>query len=99
MTVWVDPLDGTAEYTQVKPTYLQCCGSIRIIPSRIPDPKLSEICSGCSSRISDPDLDFLPIPESGSRDQKGTGSRIRNTAYLVLSASRGEGWGTCLAVD
>ncbi len=29
--------------------------------------KLSEICSGCSSRISDPDLDFLPIPDTGVR--------------------------------
>jgi hypothetical protein len=28
----------------------------------------------------DPDLDFLPIPDPGSRGQKGTGSRIRNTA-------------------
>jgi hypothetical protein len=34
-------------------------------------------------RNSDPDLDFLPIPDPGSRGQKGTGSRIRvrNTAY------------------
>ena len=30
---------------------------------------------GCSSRIPDPDLDFLPIPDPGSRGQKGTGSR------------------------
>jgi hypothetical protein len=37
---------------------------------------------GCSSRIPDPDADFLPIPDPGSRGQKGTGSRIRirNTA-------------------
>jgi hypothetical protein len=36
---------------------------------------------GCSSRIPDPDDDFLPIPDPGSRGQKGTGSRnrIRNT--------------------
>ncbi len=36
----------------------------------------------CSSRIPDPDADFLPIPDPGSRIQKGTGSwsRIRNTA-------------------
>jgi hypothetical protein len=27
--------------------------------------------------IPDPDLDFLPIPDPGSRGQKGTGSRIR----------------------
>jgi hypothetical protein len=34
---------------------------------------------GCSSRIPDPDADFPPIPDPGSRGQKGTGSRIRNT--------------------
>jgi len=36
---------------------------------------------GCSSWIPDPDADFLPIPDPGSRGQKGTGSRIqiRNT--------------------
>jgi hypothetical protein len=32
---------------------------------------------GCSSRIPDPDSDFLPIADTGSRGQKGTGSRIR----------------------
>jgi hypothetical protein len=34
---------------------------------------------GCSSRIPDPDADFLPsrIPDSGSRGQKGTQFRIR----------------------
>jgi hypothetical protein len=32
---------------------------------------------GCSSRIPDPDADFLPIPDPGTRGQKGTGSRIR----------------------
>jgi magnesium-transporting ATPase (P-type) len=33
--------------------------------------------------IPDPDLDFLSIPDPGSRGQKGTGSwiRIRNTGY------------------
>jgi hypothetical protein len=31
---------------------------------------------GCSSRIPDPDADFLPITDPGSRGQKGTGSRI-----------------------
>ncbi len=37
-------------------------------------------------RILDPNLDFLPIPDPGSRGQKGTGSRIRipNTAYFNL---------------
>jgi hypothetical protein len=34
---------------------------------------------GCSSRIPDPDADFLTIPDPGSWGQKGTGSRIRNT--------------------
>jgi hypothetical protein len=29
--------------------------------------------------IPDPDLDFLSIKDPGSRGQKGTGSRIRNT--------------------
>jgi hypothetical protein len=38
---------------------------------------------GCSSRISDPDADFLPIPDPGSRGQKGIRSRIRNTAWRV----------------
>jgi hypothetical protein len=35
----------------------------------------------CSSRIPDPDLIFLPIPDPRSTGQKGTGSgiRIRNT--------------------
>jgi hypothetical protein len=39
---------------------------------------------GCSSRILDSDFGFLPIPDSGSRGQKGTGSRIRsrNTAKM-----------------
>ncbi len=39
---------------------------------------------GCSSQIPDPDLDFLPIPDPGSRGQKGTGfrTRIRNTGHI-----------------
>ncbi len=39
---------------------------------------------GCSSwdRIPYPDPGFLPIPDPGSRGQKGTGSRIRNTKYV-----------------
>jgi hypothetical protein len=36
---------------------------------------LSEIFSGLF--IADSDPDFLPIPDPGSRGQKGTGSRIR----------------------
>jgi hypothetical protein len=31
--------------------------------------------------IPDPDLDLLPIPNSGSEGQKGTGSRIRSIVY------------------
>jgi hypothetical protein len=47
----------------------------------IPDPTFFP------SRIPDPDADFLPIPDPGSRGQKGTGSRIRirNTDYLFTS--------------
>ncbi len=37
--------------------------------------KLSKIWSGMV--IPDPDLDFWPIPDPGSRGQKGTGSRIQ----------------------
>ncbi len=37
--------------------------------------KLSVMWSGLF--IPDPDPDFLPIPDPGSRGQKGTGSRIR----------------------
>jgi hypothetical protein len=33
---------------------------------------------GFSSRIRIPDPDFLPIPNPGSRGQKGTGSRIQD---------------------
>jgi hypothetical protein len=47
--------------------------------------KLSEISSGLF--IPDPDPDYLPIPDSGSRGEKGTGSRIRirNTEFLFPS--------------
>jgi hypothetical protein len=40
---------------------------------------------GCSSRIPDPDPDFLPFPDPGSRGQKGTGSgiRIRHTSCIL----------------
>jgi hypothetical protein len=40
------------------------------------------------SRFQDPDADFLPIPDPGSRGQKGTGSRIRirNTAENTKSS-------------
>jgi hypothetical protein len=39
---------------------------------------------GCSSRIPGPDADFLPIPDPGSRGQKGTRSRIRNTGLSLV---------------
>ncbi len=41
----------------------------------------------------DPDLDFSPIPDPGSRDQTGTGFGIRNTAendVFCLEISCGE---------
>jgi hypothetical protein len=43
--------------------------------------KLSEILAGLI--IPDPDPVYLPIPDPGSRGQKGTGSRIRirNTVF------------------
>jgi hypothetical protein len=45
--------------------------------------KLSEISSGMV--IPDPDFEFLPIQDPGSRSQKGTGSRIRNTDSFGLT--------------
>ncbi len=52
----------------------------RFLSSRKYDP-------GCSSRIADPDAYFLPIPDHGSRCQKGTRSRIRirNTGWVSSS--------------
>jgi hypothetical protein len=41
----------------------------------------------CSSRIPDPDADFLPIPDPGSRGQKGTGSRIPTTPHPLNTSS------------
>jgi hypothetical protein len=46
---------------------------------------------GCSSRIPYPDPYFLPIPDPGSRGQKGSGSQIRNTG--TISTKRGGGGG------
>ncbi len=43
--------------------------------------KLLEIWSGLF--ISDPDPDFLPIPDPGYKGQKGTVSRIRNTVDFI----------------
>ncbi len=34
--------------------------------------------------IADPDLEFLPISDPGSRSQKDTGTRIRNTGFVNL---------------
>ncbi len=48
---------------------------------------------GCLSRIRilDPDRDFLPIPDPGSKGQKGIGSRIRirNTGWRSGSGGNG----------
>ncbi len=70
----------------------QCCGYGIFIPdpnfsipgSRVqgkqipdPDPYQSWIM------ISDPDIYFLPIPDPGSKGQKGTGSRIRNIDHKL----------------
>ncbi len=48
----------------------------------------SPICKGLRSLSSvadpDPDADFLPIPEFGSRGQKGTGSRIRIRNTIII---------------
>ncbi len=43
--------------------------------------KFSEIWSELF--IPDPDPDFLPIPDPGSRGQQSTGSRIRNTVNIM----------------
>ncbi len=76
-----------------------CFSRIRIFSSRVHikenkylrNSKLSEVWSGLF--IPDPDPDFLPIPDPGpgvkkapvpgSRGQKGTGSRIRNTVWKL----------------
>ncbi len=58
-----------------------------------PDPQpCYEIWSGfqgCSSRIPDPDPYFLPIPDPGSRGQKGTGSLIRIRNSGTISTKKG----------
>jgi hypothetical protein len=71
---------------------------IRIFPSRIPDPhqriqvltqkiysKLPEVWYRTRLFIPDPDPDLLPIPDPGSRGQKDTGFRIRNTVKRNLA--------------
>jgi hypothetical protein len=54
---------------------LKCYGSGMFIP----DPNFFHPGSRVKKMpgSGDPDLDILPIPDSGSRGQKGTGSRIR----------------------
>jgi hypothetical protein len=52
--------------------------------------KLSEIWSGLFRiGIRDPNPDFLPNPDPGSRGQKGTGSRIRNTLHRYAQQMSG----------
>ncbi len=43
---------------------------------------------GCSSRIPDPDADFLPIPDSGVKKAPNPGSRIRNTGIRTVILTR-----------
>jgi hypothetical protein len=45
---------------------------------------------GCSSRIPDPDADFLPsrIPDPGVKKAPNPGSRIRNTGYRATFSRR-----------
>jgi hypothetical protein len=72
----------------------QCCGSGMFIPHPknfpIPDPgteffpsririKKCKFLTQKRHRIPDPDPDFLPIPDPGSKGSKGTGSRIRGS--------------------
>jgi hypothetical protein len=63
-------------------------------PSRIPDPhqRILSILTqknGVYIRIPDPDADFLPIPDSGSRGQKapdpGSGSATLGTEQVPVS--------------
>jgi hypothetical protein len=49
--------------------------------------------------IPDPDLDFIPIPDPGSRGQKGTGSRIRNTAFQTKIGSKNERYSEVKVLD
>jgi hypothetical protein len=53
--------------------------------------KFSVIWSG--KFIPDPHLDFLPIPDPGSKDEKGTGSRIPDSdRQHCLNPSNGTNW-------
>jgi hypothetical protein len=65
---------------------------IRIFPSWISGPNFFHLGSRILNQkllIPDPDLDFLPIPDPGSRGQKDTGSRIRirNTDCFICRPS------------
>jgi hypothetical protein len=55
-----------------------------VYTDRIPDSGLKIF--GIPIWITDLDLDFLPIPDPGSRGQTGTGSwiRIRNTELIYF---------------
>ncbi len=88
MTVWVDPLDGTAEYTQVKPNYLQWCGSGKVYPG---------------SELSMPDPRFRVPTETTSKwrnlrkkqcvgEESGTGSvyRYTETGFKTLKKTLAE---------
>jgi hypothetical protein len=64
------------------PTFFHPGSRIRIKEFKYFNPKKWFLRSrkydpGCSSLTPDLDADFLPIPDPGSRGQKGTGSRIR----------------------
>ncbi len=84
------------------PNFAHPGSRIRIFPFRIPDPlqsiltqkiffKLSEIWSGLF--MPDPDLGPLIFTHPGSRGQKGTGSRIRNTIKIKWESYLGlAGW-------
>ena len=58
---------------------------------------------GCSSRIPDPDADFLLIPDPGSRGQKGIQSRILDpgsgSAALFFLSSKDETFVLCLCIN
>jgi hypothetical protein len=66
-----------------------CLSQIPYPSFRIPDPDPDPhqiICKFLAqkivSKLSDQDLDFLPLPYPGSRGQKGTGSRIRSATPM-----------------
>jgi hypothetical protein len=62
-----------------------------LFPSRIPDPHQFKYFNPekwfLSSRKYDPDPDFLPIPDPGSRGQKGTDPGSGSATLCVASYS------------